>query len=380
MKPVDITATSKRKVDSDEHETTLCFPDEDNNSVLNFTKLNQVGGSQLVSPPRKRTRLSDVTSLNMSVKSMRRMSRFMTADALSVLTTPTIHKMKSNVSSFRLDADSTPTSILKVKQLMKEIPSVVESDKMLDVSLSLDKTPTMMRSRDSTPTKSLRFKEPRKLQSDLVADENQVPREESQLSNDTNDSFFSLGSQMDVDSPRVVPREVADSPLVTASFPNRTSGSSRDRTPAPTSALAEQPGPLSPSIRAKLDEVVEAAENKLKNKEEMVRSASKTSATQSRIDTSVEPSGLLGVKDVVVNLEEESQDSDASMRGKVFQRWVGENQEEEEQKSEEVYDIEDNDVEEDEDEKYYENRTFERKVCDIIIGCGIRHVILSFVI
>ena len=38
----------------------------------------------------------------------------MTADAVSILSTPTIQKVKSNVSSFRLDADSTPTSILKV--------------------------------------------------------------------------------------------------------------------------------------------------------------------------------------------------------------------------------------------------------------------------
>ena len=162
VKPVDITATTKRKVDEEE-AASLCFPDEDNNSLLNFSKLNNPG-SQLISPPRKRTRLSDVTSLNMSVKSMRRMSMFKTADAVSILTTPTINKIRSNISHFRLDADSTPTSILKVKQLMKKAPEVVEeSDKMLDVSLSLDNTPTMMRSRDTTPNKSLRFKEPRKL-------------------------------------------------------------------------------------------------------------------------------------------------------------------------------------------------------------------------
>ena len=45
----------------------------------------------------------------------------MTADAVSILSTPTIQKVKSNVSSFRLDADSTPTSILKVTFLHKNI-------------------------------------------------------------------------------------------------------------------------------------------------------------------------------------------------------------------------------------------------------------------
>ena len=112
VKPEDITLTCKRKADSDEtkENETFLYPDEDNNSILNFTKLNN-----LVSPPAKRTRLSDVTSLNMSVKSMRRMSRFMTADAISILTTPTIHKVKKNVSGLRFDAESTPTSILKVK-------------------------------------------------------------------------------------------------------------------------------------------------------------------------------------------------------------------------------------------------------------------------
>ena len=142
VKPEDITMTSKRKAESEEtkENETMCYPDEDNNSILNFTKLNN-----LVSPPSKRTRLSDVTSLNMSVKSMRRMSRFMTADAISILSTPTIHKVKKNVSGLRFDAESTPTSILKVKQLMKDIPEVSDGDKILDVSLSLDNTPTMMR-------------------------------------------------------------------------------------------------------------------------------------------------------------------------------------------------------------------------------------------
>ena len=78
VKPVDITVTTKRKVE--EESAGLCFPDEDNNSELNLSKLNNPS-TQLISPPRKRTRLSDVTSLNMLVKSMRRMSMFKSADA-----------------------------------------------------------------------------------------------------------------------------------------------------------------------------------------------------------------------------------------------------------------------------------------------------------
>ena len=72
---MDITFTGKRKqADMETLENKSIFvPDEDNNSILNVSKM----ASQLISPPRKRTRLSDVTSLNMSVKSLRRMSRFM---------------------------------------------------------------------------------------------------------------------------------------------------------------------------------------------------------------------------------------------------------------------------------------------------------------
>ena len=75
VKPVDITFTGKRKqADMETLENkSIVVPDEDNNSILNVSKM----ASQLISPPRKRTRLSDVTSLNMSVKSLRRMSRFM---------------------------------------------------------------------------------------------------------------------------------------------------------------------------------------------------------------------------------------------------------------------------------------------------------------
>ena len=49
VKPQDVSTISKRKVDHE--ESVLCFPDEDNNSVL-----HKLTSTQLVSPPRKRTR------------------------------------------------------------------------------------------------------------------------------------------------------------------------------------------------------------------------------------------------------------------------------------------------------------------------------------
>ena len=212
VKPLDITSTTKRKADEEEgkENDSVCFPIEED---ISLNKTKPVNVTSIVSPPRKRTRLSDVTTLNMSVKSMRRVSRYMTADAISILSTPTIKKVRTNVSSARIDLDSTPTSILKVKQLMNE---VVESDKVLDVSLSLDKTPTMMsRSRDSTPTKALRFKEPRRLPSSLALEENKTDPNVSQASEGTNESFFSL---MDVESP-MASREEVDRPVTAGISP-----------------------------------------------------------------------------------------------------------------------------------------------------------------
>ena len=97
------------------------------------------------------------------------------------------------------------------------------------------------------------------------------------------------------------------------------------------------------------------AENRLKEKEEVVMSASKPSSSSSRLSG---VSSLLGTKDIFVSNEDESVDSDVSMRGKVFHRWVGETKEE---------DVGEEDYEEDEDDKYYENRNFEKKDCDIIV-------------
>ena len=162
-----------------------------------------------------------------------------------------------------------------------------DGDKMLDVSLTLDKTPTMMRSRDNTPTKSLRFREPRKIQSDLATESKKSANEKSASSTEKpaddsdNDSFFSLGSQMDVDSPARA-RELVDSPLVTRS--------------------------LSPETRSKIDITLKQAEERLKNVVDDEEDAPAVSAQRS---------GLLGSKDVFVHLEEQSEDSDNSMRGKV---------------------------------------------------------------
>ena len=175
-----------------------------------------------------------------------------------------------------------------MKQLIKET-AVSDGDKMLDVSLTLDKTPTMMRSRDNTPTKSLRFREPRKIQSDLATESKKPANEKPASSNEKsaddsdNDSFFSLGSQMDVDSPaHARARELVDSPLVTRS--------------------------LSPETRSKIDNTLKQAEERLKNVVDDEEDAPAVSAQRS---------GLLGSKDVFVHLEEQSEDSDVSMRGKV---------------------------------------------------------------
>ena len=104
-----------------------------------------------------------------------------------------------------------------------------------------------------------------------------------------------------------------------------------------------------------LEKVLSEAENRLKEKEEVVMSASKPSSSSSRLSG---VSSLLGTKDIFVSNEDESVDSDVSMRGKVFHRWVGETKEE---------DIGEEDYEEDEDDKYYEKRNFEKKDCDIIV-------------
>ena len=101
------------------------------------------------------------------------------------------------------------------------------------------------------------------------------------------------------------------------------------------------------------------AESKLKEKEHLVMSASKQSSSSSRISGI---SGLIGSQDIFVRDDEESVDSDLSMRGKVFHRWVGEEKEEEKEEEEE-----EEDYEEDEDDKYYENKSFEKKDCDIIV-------------
>ena len=145
---------------------------------------------------------------------------------------------------------------------MKDIPEVSDGDKILDVSLSLDNTPTMMRSRDTTPSKSLRFKEPRKIQSDLATEEKKQAdedKDDSQVSNETNDSFFSLGSQMDVDSPRVMPRDIGESPLVTKSFPDREQSPTKLRKP---SGLANSS--VSPLTKERLEKAMDAAEARLK--------------------------------------------------------------------------------------------------------------------
>merc|ERR1719234_2750231 len=73
-----------------------------------------------ITPPTKRTRLCDVSTLNMSVKSMRRMSVYRTADALTILSTPTLTRRERTRPLSPRRPPSTPQSIPKVKQLIKD--------------------------------------------------------------------------------------------------------------------------------------------------------------------------------------------------------------------------------------------------------------------
>merc|ERR1719400_1960612 len=133
--------------------------------MMEDSRLHDSEKGSTITPPTKRTRLCDVSTLNMSVKSMRRMSVYRTADALTILSTPTVTRERNRPLSPRRPP-STPQSILKVKQLIKDSvtkPAVGEKP-FLDVSLNLEDTGSLTpRSREGTPGKSLRFKEPRRL-------------------------------------------------------------------------------------------------------------------------------------------------------------------------------------------------------------------------
>eukprot|EP00092_Neocalanus_flemingeri_P083538 GFUD01104869.1.p1 GENE.GFUD01104869.1~~GFUD01104869.1.p1 ORF type:complete len:2801 (+),score=928.21 GFUD01104869.1:744-8405(+) len=428
VRPTDITQTSKRKADE---EPTICYPNEtfQDNSLLTSTKLN---GTTLVSPPRKRTRLSDVSSLNMSVKSMRRMSRYMTAEAITILSTPTITRVRKAVPSYRVDPAAAPASILKVKQLIKDVPAAAEGDKILDVSLSLDDTPTIG-SRDTTPTKSLRFREPKKFPSDLatepaeaiVPDIPELSVDDSQLSNDTNDSFHSFTSgQMDVDSPiranldspvsvafkvdvdsNLASKSFVDSPLASKSFGGRPSIGTLSRGNIPVEVVEEEEEKvtsfsshsitvsvteegktireetsrvesgititsMSPSTKAELEEVMKKAETKLKEKENSVIVPKVKVAEEEEPATDKTVTGLLGAKELVLLLEgEDSQDSDIFMHGKSWERSVDTSDEKKEDKQSDTSEKEadDEDDYESEDDKYYDNKTFEKKECDIVL-------------
>jgi len=419
VRPTDVTQNCKRK--AEEELPTICYPNEtfQETSLMSSTKMN---GTALVSPPRKRTRLSDVSTLNMSVKSMRRMSRYMTAEAITILSTPTINKVRKAASGFRADTSTAPASILKVKQLIKEvIPD--EGDKILDVSLSLDNTP-IMGSREITPTKSLRFREPRNFPSDLAIKTPVVPilgvtkptADDSQVSNDTDDSFHSFNSgQMDVDSPMrpsvdsplrstfdnsfkpkvdspLTFKSVVDNPLSSKSFGGRPSiGTLSRNTETVTTSIhsvsltvTEEDGKviteessqvhsgititsLSPSTKAELEEVLKKAENKLKQKEKSVL-VPEEGIRINKVYEEVEKedkkaSGLLGAKDLVLQLEgEDSQDSDIFMHGKSWERKVGTS---DDTKLDEKSDT--GDDYESEDDKFYDNKVFEKKECDIVL-------------
>merc|ERR1719507_2240171 len=163
LRPTDVTPSSKRPRIGE--RPLIGFPQESTASAMEDSRLHE-GEDGAITPPTKRTRLCDVSSLNMSVKSMRRMSVYRTADALTILSTPTITRRERARPLSPRRPPSTPQSILKVKQLIKDSvtkPAVGEKP-FLDVSLNLEDTGSLTpRSREGTPGKSLRFKEPRRL-------------------------------------------------------------------------------------------------------------------------------------------------------------------------------------------------------------------------
>lgn len=120
--------------------------------------------NDLVSPPSKRTRLCDVSSLDMSAKPSRRLSRVMTADALTILSTPVIRKKERvHISPYQQSYRQaiTPQSILKVKSLMREATPTLEDEGTPDRRGSVEGLES--RSRETTPGKSLRFQVPKRL-------------------------------------------------------------------------------------------------------------------------------------------------------------------------------------------------------------------------
>ena len=416
VRPTDVTHSYKRKADE---EPTICYPNEtfQDTSLLSSTKLH---GTNLVSPPRKRTRLSDVSTLNMSVKSMRRMSRYMNAEAITILSTPTITKVRKAAPSIRNDSSLAPASILKVKQLIKETAPVVEGEKILDVSLSLEKTPVLgSKSRDITPTKSLRFKEPNKLPSNLakkpvpdtVTTEALPSPDDSELSNDTNDSFHSFNNSghMDVDSPvrQAVdscgpgrpPVSIVDSPLASKSFGGRayigtlgadfpvpneseeviTTSSSKhsvsvsfneDGGTVREESRKSESGititSVSQSTKIKLEEVLKKAEDKLREREPQFDTNVKTFE-----GSECKSSEKLSAADHVLKIDEvdDSQDSDIFMHGKSWERCINSEirSKVHDENVEECDDKKDDDDYESEDDKYYDNKTFEKKVCNIVL-------------
>merc|ERR1719400_1260365 len=108
--------------------------------MMEDSRLHDSEKGSTITPPTKRTRLCDVSSLNMSVKSMRRMSVYRTADALTILSTPTLTRRERTRPLSPRRPPSAPQSILKVKQLIKDSAAAVGEKPFLDVSLNLEDT------------------------------------------------------------------------------------------------------------------------------------------------------------------------------------------------------------------------------------------------
>merc|ERR1719357_398959 len=351
LRPTDVSASSKRPRIGE--KSLIGFPQESTNTMED-SRVQEDNDEGTITPPTKRTRLCDVSTLNMSVKSMRRMSVYKTADALTILSTPTVTRKLRPLSPRR--PPSTPQSILKVKQLIQDsvTRSTVAEKPFLDVSLNLEDTGTLTpsRSREGTPGKSLRFKEPKRLpapgtppppppiEGAMVVVAEAVGVGQSLLSNESQEKFHSLGEPelvQEVDDDEEEPMEgVEESYREKAEEEDRevlavdVEGVSADRRPMPRQT----------STAAKLDEIVERGSKTLREKENeaLLRAAKAAKEVQAQEEARRKKSDneeKQSDDDVVEVLDDEE---DQDQRGAL-----------------------------DEEEEYYANRKWKKRECDIVV-------------
>ena len=347
LRPTDVTTSSKRPRIGDAEKSLIGFPQE--STVMDDSRL-QDADEGAITPPTKRTRLCDVSSLNMSVKSMKRMSVYRTADALTILSTPTLTRRERTRPLSPRRPPSTPQSILKVKQLIKDSATrtTVGEKPFLDVSLNLEDTGSLTpRSREGTPGKSLRFKEPRKLPPPgtpppppalegamIVAEEQKA--EVSALSNESQESFHSVEGEGEEpmegveESHQEISVEEEREVLVVEV------DEEEESVAAP---VGRRPMARQTSTAAKIDEIVARGSRSLREKENEARERAEKAA-----------------KEVQAQEEERRRKSDRQVKSSEVEEEVVLLCDDEE---------EGDDV--DEDEEYYANRSWQKRECDIVV-------------